>query len=200
MLHSVHGNFLACWQEATKLDQAATFWARITNVRQQTANFYSVSVAVHQARYDALTKGLRRRRQIELAIQYAMEDVHREIRHNYICARALEGIPVCKDAVFGPLSVIVEWPYSKARDVKDAIDEARDELACIEMTRLGEMRAKSIVLALSLPISIFDATVASMGSGTTRRPLNACLYEVICERRDSSASDDDGITDLDVPF
>lgn len=200
MLRNMRRDFLSDWEIATETDRAASFWARIVTVEQKRRNSYEVTVAIHQARYEALAQGLRKRRDIEKAIEDAMYSDASRIEWRERIVDELEGIPVSEDAVFGPLTLIVEWPLEQALSVMFAVESASDERACIELARLGQVRAKSIVVAISLPLSIFDATVAAMGSETPRRPIDACLYEVICERRDSRASEAKGISDSDIPF
>jgi len=60
---------------------------------------------------------------------------------------------------------VVEWTIAEAFHVMNVIERSIADVGCIELTRLGRMGQKSVTLAVTLPVAIFDATIAKINEG-----------------------------------
>jgi hypothetical protein len=182
MLRGIGEDVVLSLEDAIALDPQAMNWVKVVSVHPRKRETCDITLSVSQARYIALTAGLSKSRDIQWAIEVALRDgSDAVIEHAYLSGE-VECIPACsKASVFGPYTIVVEWLIHEAFHVMVVVQRSILEVGCIELTRIGRMGQKTVTLAVTLPLSIFDATVTKIHEGLTRRSVSDCLYEAIDE-------------------
>ena len=189
---------------ATRIAPESLAWVQLVAQRERCNHKVDVTVSVSQPHYEALTAGLTRKRDIARVIENALfEEALSIIEHDHL-RDEIGDIPRATDqSVFGPLTLVVEWTTEEAYAVKCATERSALDVGCIEMTRLGAMGAKSVVLAVSLPLALFNAAMTRYQDKTTGGNISDCVLAAILEASDAEPRlkpQRSEFTDDEIPF
>lgn len=202
VLRGISDYILLSLEDAITLDPERMSWVKIMSVRRRKNSTCDIRLAITQDRYAALSASLTKACDIASAIKDTIREEAEDVVELYWLRGEVEGIPVCSDVtVFGPHTLVVEWTIAEALHVITVIEHSITDVGCIELSRLGRMGQKTVTLAVTLPMAIFDATIAKISEGATRRSVSACLFEAINQAGDCEPPVPRSIDDADmIPF
>ena len=201
VLRSISDYIPLSLEDAITLDAARMSWVKIMGVRHRKNNTCDIRLAITHDRYVALSAGLSKACDIASAIKDTIHDEAEDVIELHWLRGEVECVPVCADdTVFGPHTLVVEWTIAEAFHVMTVIEHSIADVGCIELTRLGRMGQKTMTLAVTLPMAIFDATITKISEGTIRRSVSACLFEAIDQAGQREPPVPHSNDDAEIPF
>lgn len=201
MLRGISDYALLSYGDAKTLDPQRMSWVKVESVRHRRNNRCDIELAVTLERYAELSAGLATSREIAASIGSAFREESERVFEDDYLRGEVECIPVCSgDTVFGPHTVVVEWTHIEAHHVKIGIQHSIANVGCIELTRLGRMGAKTVTIAVTVPVAIFDATIRKVGQGPKRRAVSECLFEAIEEELEQEPTPPRPMGEAEIPF
>ena len=201
VLRGVDSTEVAWWADARTIDAQAFEWAEVQGVVRQRSGDCDVTLAISAAVFEELTDGIKSKRDIEDALRSAPYETATEIIEEDHLNCEAEGIPPCSaGTVFGPLTVVAEWTILQAHDVNFWISDSTGDTACVELVRLGRMGEASVTVAVTLPVSIFDAAITIYRRGRGKRMLNDCVLDAMAASYAEQMKPDEDFGDDHIPF
>jgi len=80
---------------------------------------------------------------------------------------------------------------------KSSVPQAASLVSQVLMSDMGQ---KTVTLAATLPMAIFDATITKISEGTIRRSVSACLFEAIDQAGQREPPVPHSNDDAEIPF
>lgn len=201
VLKGVDGIDMGVWESAWRIDPEAMSWAHAVSEIARKNGTLELTVMVCPRRFMDLTAGLTGKREIADAIHAALAEVSREICEDDYISGEVAALPACADgSVFGAHTLVVEWTMPEAYHVMCSIAHSIRNVGCIELTRLGRMGKKTVVLAVSLPTTLFNAAVTKCGEGKNSESLSRSVFDAIGEAYAAEPRPPSEFNEDEIPF
>lgn len=204
VVRSVDSIDLALWRDAWRIDPEALAWVEELGHRKWKNGNYAVTLSLAADRYAALAADAPTGAAVaERVSEMLTSQAWTIIEHDFLRTE-IEGIPLIgAQSVFLSSTLVVEWPFTAAFEIKSLVAASHGRLGAIELTRLRPSNDTAVTLAVSLPPEFFDAALKLFHAAHRTVPLSECVRAAIAEAAETEAktlAGDKPRQDDQIPF
>lgn len=165
VLTEVDGLTVALWSDARAIEPEAFACFDLVSETERSPDRWEVVVRV-----DPLAKwmaGVAGKREMAETVHGILDEIAQAVIEEDHLSEEIEALPVLgSDAVFSPHTLVVEWTIADAYLVMEAVRQSVRDAGCVELMRVGGVRSKTVLVAASLPKSLFDAAIMKYRAGS----------------------------------
>lgn len=201
VLRDVDAFLPTIWADAGAIQKASTAWAEIIETTGKSPGLCDVTAAITHEVYAALAEDLENERAIGTAIAEAMrsaagaiiEDDHiRSEVEEFLCESDVAGL--------GPHTIVVEWTMMEAFNIVSDIRFSICEVGCIELVKIQATSPDTIMLAVSLPVAIFNAATAKHLEPGPHKSMADCVFDAIVDAKKLEPRGLSMFDEYEIPF